>query len=165
MLSVIRETQDADPEVSQIRVHPDGQYDVINVGPDGDETGDGKEPGTSSSKKRKQPSASPVPGAAAAAAPATSTGAPAAQRPALGQGAAPTRANEDHVSGTSLAALVADVPHLCLCAHVSSLCVDVSRCSRLNLLLPLLQPNRLLRLPAQLVPLLSAVARLMSPLS
>lgn len=53
MLSVIRETAEGD--VSQIRVHPDGQYDVISNVPEG-ESGDGREP----VRKRKMPSSSPT---------------------------------------------------------------------------------------------------------
>lgn len=53
MLSVIRETTEGD--VSQIRVHPDGQYDVISNVPEG-ESGDGREP----VRKRKLPSSSPT---------------------------------------------------------------------------------------------------------
>jgi len=60
MLSVIRETADSEPEITQIRVAKDGQYDVVTQekgARDDDETGDGREP---NSRKRKQPSASPT---------------------------------------------------------------------------------------------------------
>jgi hypothetical protein len=82
MLSVIRETADRDPEVTQIRVGTDGQYDIVsNEKGAGDETGDGRDP-SDRSRKRKQPSASPTPGA-------TNNTAvpPPAQRQALGQAA------------------------------------------------------------------------------
>lgn len=73
MLSVIRETEGQ--EVSQIRVHPDGQYDIISSTIEG-ESGDGREP-----RKRKQPSASPT----------NAIAPPPSQRQALGAGPAPVR--------------------------------------------------------------------------
>lgn len=72
MAAILRET---DSEISQIRVHPNGEYDPIKL------VGDEEDGGSSNSRKRKQPSASPTNMNAATSTP-TSTSPTANQPPA-----------------------------------------------------------------------------------